>query len=872
MKSNRGRTPAIVVALLGPLSASAQQQLDPVLVVGTRGSLESAIERKRDSDDIVDSIVSAEIHKLPDLSVADAVQRIAGVQIARDRGEASVASVRGLVQVETTLNGREVFTAGFGRALDYADLPSEMLAGIDVYKTSSAARIEGGLGGLVDLRTRRPFDFRVPTLALSARLMRGDLAAKNAGQFSLLFGKRASTGVGELGVLLNLVTQDRAWREDIKGSGTPMVCSAGNSTPSCNVDLVPGQATAAPSSTSESTNFGRRRRNAASLMLGWRPNATTEIYGEAHFAELRTKQDTQQINVGPVFRTTGPSSSFDPASVALFPGTNDVQRVTWTDAPISVLSFARDTIDRTRQFNAGAIWSDGPLRLTADLSHTRSLNHLFFSGTTLAANAARFTHDLSSTVPGTAIAGTDLTDPANYRYASLQYRIRPLRGSLLAARLDGDWQLDSSALDRVTFGWRQARREANNEPNLIFGDVAVPGTVTAADRPGRTRIYPYSPFLDGRATSIGGYLTDTLADARDPVALRQAFGITTPLPTAGSPLGVWRIREQTDAVYAQAGWQLPARRLDGQLGLRAVHTRSTLDGNQTVPSNGAIEPIAIDTTTTDWLPSTSLRWRTDGPLQLRAAASRTITRPDFNQLSPSITLTPNSVNPQLNQGTSGNPALRPLLATNADLAAEADFGRGHAASLTVFWKRVDGFIATQTRAEEHDGATYQVSRPYNADAGHIRGVELAYQRFFDFLPGAWRGLGLQVNATYVDSSTYDRVLQANVPMQNLSRRSANLIGLYEHANWSARIAWNWRSRFASGSTSVVGLGAFQSYTAPYGWLDASLRWRITDRVTWSIDGGSLLGTLRRSYFGVETRPANAWVNDRQIGTSLSVQI
>ncbi len=868
MKSYRVRMSAIAVALLSPMAASAQQQLETVLVLGTRGSLESAIERKRDSGDIVDSIVASEIYKLPDLSVADAVQRITGVQIARDRGEASVASVRGLVQVETTLNGRELFTAGFGRAFDYADLPSEMLAGIDVYKSSSAARIEGGLGGLVDLRTRRPFDFREPTLALSARAMHGDLADKSAGQFSLLFGNRASTGVGELGVLMNVVLQDRAWREDTKGSGTPMVCSA-RATSGCRLDLVAGQDTVASNSTSESTNFGRRRRSAASLMLGWRPSAALEIYGEAHLAELRTKQDTQQINVGPNF---GAGSSFDPASVALFPGSNDVQRVTWTNAPISVLGFARDTIDRTRQLAVGAIWSDGPVRLTADLSHTRSLNHLFFSGTTLAATAARFTHDLSGEVPGTAIAGTDLADPANYRYALLNYRIRPLRGSLLAARVDGEWQLESGALERVAFGWRQARREANNAPNLIFGDVAVPGTVSAANMPGRTRTYPFGPFLDGRTSSIDSYLTDTLADARDPVALRDAFGITTPLPTTGSPLGVWRIREQTDAAYAQAGWQLPARRLDGLVGLRVVHTRSTVDGNQTVPSTGAIEPIAIDTTTTDWLPNASMRWRTGGPLQLRAAASRTITRPDFNQLSPSITLTPNSVNPQLNQGTSGNPALRPLRATNVDLAAEADFGRGHAASLTVFWKRVDGFIATQTQAEEHDGATYQVSRPYNADTGHIRGVEVAYQRFFDFLPGAWRGLGLQANATYVDSSTYDRVLQANVPMQNLSRQSANLIALYERGDWSARLAWNWRSRFASRSTSVVGLGAFQAYTAAYGWLDASLRWRINDRVTWSLDGGNLLGTLRRSYFDVETRPENAWVNDRQIGISLSVRI
>ena len=86
-----------------------------------------------------------------------------------------MAAVRGLVQVETTLNGREIFTGGFGRALDYADLPSEMLAGIDVYKTSQAGRLEGGLGGTVDLRTRRPFDFREQTLALSARQLHGDL-------------------------------------------------------------------------------------------------------------------------------------------------------------------------------------------------------------------------------------------------------------------------------------------------------------------------------------------------------------------------------------------------------------------------------------------------------------------------------------------------------------------------------------------------------------------------------------------------------------------------------------------------------------------------------------------------------------------------
>jgi TonB-dependent receptor len=853
------------IALLAP-AASRGQRLDPVLVTGVRASVESAADRKRRADDVVDSVVADDIDRLPDLNVADAVQRISGVQMTRDRGEASVLSVRGLAQVETTLNGREIFTAGFGRALDYADLPSEMLAGIDVYKTSSAARVEGGLGGTVDLRTRHPFDFGQPALAVSARYLAGDLVRKGAGQVSALFGGRVPAGAGEVAALVNLALQDRAYREDLKGSGAPMLCSA-RATAGCRFDLAPGQDSVASSSTSESTSLGRRRRGLATVMLGWRPSAALDFHAEAHLAELLTRQHSQQVNVAPSFAA---GSGFDPASVSFFDGSHDVRRITWTDAPVSILSFVRDTVDRTRQLAAGGSWTGQSLHLSADLSHTRSLNRLYFSGTTLAGKAARFTQDVGGAAPDTAVEGTDLGAPSQLRYVSLAYRVRPLRGSLLAGRLDAEWLLDRALLDRVAIGWRRSRREADNASNLIFGDIAVPGTPATA-MPGRMAAYPYAPFLDGRVQSITGYLTDTLTDARDPTQLRRDFGITTPLPTAGSPLGVWRVREVTDAVYAEGHGRLPALALDGQAGLRLVQTRSALSGNQSVPSSGGIAPLVVDATTRDWLPSASLRWRPGGPWQWRVAASRSVTRPDFNLLSPSVTLTPNSVNPQLNQGTAGNPALRPMRATNADLAAEADFGAGHAAALTLFWKRVDGFVASLSQAETHDGQLYQVSRPYNADAGHLRGAELAYQRFLDFLPGAWRGLGLQANATWVHSEAYDRLLRANLPLQNLSRRSLNLVGLYEWGPWSARVAWNWRGSFPSGTTSVVGIGALQTTTRAYGWLDASLRWRISDRLTWSLEGGNLLGTLRRSYFGVESRPQNAWVNDRQIGTSLSLR-
>lgn len=843
-----------IIAGFPALCAGEAVRLDTVVVTGTRESLESAQAIKRENRGVVDSVVAAEIAKLPDLNVSDAVQRVPGVQIVRDRGEGSVVAVRGLTQVETTLNGREVFTAGSGRTLDFADFAAETLAGIDVYKTAAANRIEGGIGGTIDLRTRQPFDFAGDATVLAVRGIRGDLAERGAGQFSALVSRRLRLGAaGEFGALVNLALQDRAWREDQKSAGNPLL----------RTDLVAGTTVRAPNGTSETVSAGMRHRSTASVLLQWRPSDALELNAQAHVARLRTVQDSQQINV-----TAG--TGFVPGSVSLFPGTSDLRGITWTDAPFSVLSFARDVVDRTRQFALGARYDARPLTLSGDASYTKSFNHLFFSGPFFGGRVAQFTHELSGAAPATSVAGTDLLNPANFAYTGLAYRTRPFNGTLLATRLDAQWERDDAAIERVSFGWRYARRRADNTPGLIFADAPLSG-LTAADTPGRVQTMPFTNFLDGRAASIGPFLVGNLDGARDAAGLREAFGVTQPVPAAGGALGQWRIREETHALYGMAEFRWPAAPIDGDAGLRAVRTRASVSGAQTVVGSGVIEPIELDSAHTDWLPSLNLRWRLDDGWLLRAAASRTITRVDFDQLTPSLTLTPNPVNPALNAGSAGNPALQPVKSRNVDVALEHHGGAGRAAALTLFWKQVDGFIANFSQPEVHDGATYQVSRPYNSDRADVSGAELSYQRFFDFLPGAWRGLGLQANYTYVHSRTLDRRLQADVPLQNLSRHSGNLIGLYEHGAVSARVAYNWRSRFLSGVTSFVGIGAVPAYTAGYGWLDASIAYRVDPRITLTLEGSNLGGTLRRSYYGVETRPQNAFVNDRQLAARVSVR-
>lgn len=842
-----------------PTSEPQTAELPKVTVVGIRSSLATAQQIKRDSVEIVDSIVADDISRLPDFNVTDAMQRITGVQIVRDRGEGSNVSIRGLSQMETLLNGREFFTAGTGRNLNFADIPSDIVAGIDVIKTPSANHIEGGVGGSVNLRTRKPFDFRGREIVGTARIIRGDLARSTKGQVSLLASDRWTTaGSGEWGALVHLSYQDRGWREDQKGTGVPQARDQGHGN-----EIVPGQTVFAPSGTSETTSIGHRVRSAGSAILQWRASQALELYAEGSLVELKTIQDSHQINVTA-------SNSFVPGSATLFPGTQDLRSITWTNSPLSVLSFARDLVDRTKLGAVGAIWSGESLTVKADLSRTTSFNSLFFSGPFFAGAAANFTHDLSNSVPATSLSGTNLLDPTNLRYTGIAFRYLPFSGSLTTARIDADQRVGGHFIDTVSAGIRLARRRALNDSGLIFADAPVAG-LTAADKPGFVMPNPYNFFPGVGSSSIGGYLVGNLATARDAVALRNAFGITAPIPAEASLLSRWNVNEETQAAYAMAAFKVERWRLDGNAGLRMVRTREAVSSGQSDPSGAGVLPINVRSDYVDWLPSLNLRMRGDDGVVLRASASKTVTRPNFEQLTPSLILVPNPIDPSLNLGVAGNPDLAPIRSSNLDIAIERYFSANTSVFLTAFWKRVDGFVTNVSSPEVHGGATYQVTRPRNSAAADVRGFEVGYQQFYDKLPGWLGGLGLQVNYTYVDSETPSNELGTKVPLQNLSRHSVNLIGMYERGPWSARVAYNWRDKFLSGITNVVGVGALPAYTEGYGWLDASLRLRLSDRVSLAVEGTNLLRTMRRSYYGVPTRPQANLLNDRQFDATLTVR-
>jgi TonB-dependent receptor len=814
-----------------PEPAADHDRLDEIVVGGIRTSMATAQGIKREKIEIVDSIVASDIDKLPDFNVTDALQRISGIQILRDRGEGAGVAIRGLTQIETLLNGREVFTAGWGRNLDFADIPAAMLAGIDVYKTSSAEHIEGGVGGMIDLRTRRPFDFSEREISVSARVIRGDLAQKNKAQFSTLLSDRWDTsGGGEFGALLSLVHQQRAWREDQKSAGAPVA----------RTDIFPGRTVVAPNGVTETVSAGSRERTSANVVLEWMPAETLSLYAEANYAEFLTIQDSYQLNVSA-------SPTFAAGSPVLFPGSNDIQHITWTNAAASTVGAARDTIDRTAQVAVGGSWSGSALTLKSDLSYTRSHNSLVYSAIPLGGAAVTLTQDLSGGVPSSSIAGTTLSGLAGFASAGIWYAYRPFDGDLTAASFDGEYRLDGSFVETLSAGLRLAQRHATDAPGQVG---FYPATVPAGNAAGIVVGNPYGNFVVGNP-----------AVARSVAGSCAALAIPCAIP-ASNDLGTWNIAEQTQSGYAMA--KFGAARFDGNAGLRVVGTRESVSGYQTV--TGGVAPIRISDNYTDILPSMNLRYEIGSGLYLRGAASKTITRQDFNLLSPSLTL-----NPVQLIGTAGNPSLKPVRADNVDLAVEKYFGPSTSIHATGFWKRVDGFITTVSNPETYAGVTYQVSRPQNSNAANIRGAELGYQQFYDFLPGWMNGLGLQANYTYIDSGMNNALLGQSVPLQNLSKHSYNIVGMYEKEKLSVRVAYNWRDRFLSGIANVVGVGALPIYTAAYGWLDASLTYRYSKELSFALEGTNLLRTVRRSYYGVETRPQSTWVNDRQLGVTMTAQ-
>jgi TonB-dependent receptor len=303
-------------------------------------------------------------------------------------------------------------------------------------------------------------------------------------------------------------------------------------------------------------------------------------------------------------------------------------------------------------------------------------------------------------------------------------------------------------------------------------------------------------------------------------------------------------------------------------------------------SNGASSRLNADVTHIDWLPSLNLRLKLNDQWQLRFAASRAMSRPDMGYFKNFVAISAPSFDTNCTtsgacvknaQGiptdyipkwtaSAGNPGIKPTTADQFDFTAEDYFASVGSFTFDAFYKKFYNYIEYGSYAQNftNNGVTetVRINGPINGDGATIKGFELAYQRFFDFLPGIWSGFGIQANYTHLvntgitnthvsdvsgsgdlntGGSGIDSSVEAIDPhaLEGLSDDSYNVVAMYEKGSWAARLAYNWRSKYlVSASDCCVGLPVWQH---AYGQLDGSVRYKVNNNIEVSLEASNILG-------------------------------
>lgn len=465
-------------------------------------------------------------------------------------------------------------------------------------------------------------------------------------------------------------------------------------------------------------------------------------------------------------------------------------------------------------------------------------------------------------------------------------------------------------LDQTGFpGGRQDPRlpgasELYSFNNFFRGDAPVPGVAwfPTADLVSNGTAYAYDIL---RNTQSSGWGWSPLSDDYESYRLGGGNG------------GITELTEKTEAafVYARFGAEnaLFGKTFDGNLGLRVVETTTETNTVTTLPviagacpttanctafnravqfsRGGSLDGQDVSTSYTNYLPSLNLRVFLDDDLQLRLAASQAMVRPEMYQLQPFTNLSINfqpdgyTLNPTTPfTGVGGNPTLKPIKSNNFDLSLEWYFAPTGSVTFAAFHKDISDYIftGTETVSITNGGVTYPfvLTRYTNGDEGTVDGFELAYQQFFDFLPGVFSGLGFQGNFTYIDSSggrnTSQNILDPlqnsasadPLPLEGMSRTSYNAALLYERFGVSARLAYNWREEYLL-TTSAANVNA-PVWASDYGQLDGSIFYNITDDLKIGIQSTNILNERTVLKVGNETRkPPYNWVDtDRRVAVVL----
>lgn len=783
---------------------------EEVLVTGIRGSLKQALNVKQNADAVVDAINSEDIGKFPDKNVADSLQRIPGVSVDRIWGEGRDIFVRGTDSTmnRTMMNGQNVASAYWwandnpSRGFNYSILASELVSSLEVYKSPEADIDEGSIGGTVIVRTRRPMDLDSFVVNVSAEAQYSELPDATDPQLSGLISWKNDSET--FGVLASVSSQKRTVRRDgleTFPDNTLYSVTDQNNNTTGDVYAVWGGGSAIFRQDNE--------RLTANLTAQFRPTDSWDMV----FNYVNSNMDSDNNNQNYLFMPGGyklenGDTVTDPKFIDTGDGKKMIVGGTFENAndggaaiePIfreasvesSVADFdATYTGDNFKaHFQAGTTSAEG--------GSDRDQSY-WFEGNT------RELLNLTADKIEIGYLDLDPTDASALTLKGARNWIRKMKDEENYFQGDLDYDVNWGFITGVKVGAKYRDETVTNNRTVGSADTSSPAWKTITMDQVSTGL---TPKLHGEAATSGSLTQYAWVDGNLAKQVIDPMFAEGAMVYAFDEKAYYQIEEQITAAYAKATFE--ADKLHGNVGVRAIST----DQTSTAYIDGELGDVAR--TYTDLLPSLNLTYDLADDLKVRAALSKAMARPTFQNLSSNLT-----INATTGTASAGNPQLKPFYANQFEIGAEWYFDEAAILSATFFTKQLDTFVYNRTDEETIDGENLTVTRPFNApDGADIKGLEIQWQQDLGM------GFGVVANYTYTNAEVpaLDGGQKLKLPGNSEDQMNASVY--YEDDQFSVRLSYNYRSEAYGGLTS-----GSQLVTEAYDQWDATANWAVTDNVT-----------------------------------------
>ncbi|OAN56734.1 TonB-dependent receptor [Sphingobium sp. TCM1] len=878
---------------------AAEGEVADIVVTGFRQSLGAAINLKRQTVGSVDAIVAEDIAKFPDQNLAESLQRIPGISIQRDGGEGRAITVRGLgaqftrVRVnglETVATSTDGASSNRDRAFDFNVFASELFSSLVVHKTAEASLDEGSLGAVVDLNTGNPLAGKDGfTFVGSATGSYNDLSKKWGPRLAGLLSWKSPDG--QWGVSLsgayskldtlqmgnNTVRWSQARFDSVDGTRCFTTQNSGGA-------YVPSAACndAALAFHPRIPRYGEiaqeRERIGVTGSIQWAPSDATKISIDGLFSRFR---ETREEKWGEVLLRSNERSIdvVDP----VYDSNNNMVSATLNDAWVRTEHYLRKS--QTKFYQLGATWDQDvsdSFRFTLLGGFSKSDASIPVETTLVFddRDAQGYSYDYSNMRRPVLTFGTSVTDPANFQLAEIRDRPSSTVNKFRTAQLRTEWDVtdgftvkagavyrrfsfDTEGFTRDTVvcgngGVDRVLGTVNCSPSSLFGPTAVYGLPVTSQL---AELFT----LKGAGAPAGTttqWLIPNLATGTDYTNLYER-ALTV---DAGNTRGVV---EKTKGGYIQfdAKGDIFGLEYAANAGIRYVRTEQSSTGL----NNGQL--VGVSRSYEDWLPAVNVALFPHRDIIIRASVADVMTRPSLGNLTPG-----GSVDGFNYRVSFGNPFLDPFRATAYDLAIEWYFAPQSVFSVAAFKKDVQSFPISQTitgtfastglplsvippsspaaiQPERAEG--WAISTIVNGTGASLKGIEVAVQAPFTFLPGFLSRFGGILNATFVDSSADYTVsgpaivpgggnvaAVRNATLFGLSKRAFNGTLYYEDAKFSARVSASYRSKYIDQNSGTGNV--FEGYNSTIN-VDASVRYKLTDWIELSLEGINLTDDYRDRY-------------------------